>query len=103
MHTVHMGEFLGLPFGQLPRFMDSCSHGKPNAADREPPPTDVRDFEVQSSAACIAAAVLDGHEVITLASAEYSDLLLKALPRVAQLPRPGDGEWVMCNVSKPRG
>ena len=65
--------------------MDSCSHGRADAAVRDPPPDDVRDAEVPLTAAVYLAAVLDGIEVAGIGSAEYSTELLKALPKLKTL------------------
>ena len=67
------------------RSLDCCSHGRADAAKRDPPPNDVRDAEVPLSAACIVAAVLDGVEVVGLGSAEYSEAMLAELPKVTKL------------------
>lgn len=67
------------------RSLDCCSHGRADAAKRDPPPDDVRDAEVPLSAACVAAAVLDGVEVVGLGSAEYASELLAELPEVKTL------------------
>ena len=67
------------------RSLDSCSHGRADAATRDPPPDDVRDAEVPLTAAVYLAAVLDGIEVVGIGSAEYSAKLLKALPNLKAL------------------